>query len=178
MEFNSEETKKYTEYMRKINEYWQDQVDAGSWGRANLSEVLAAFGSLLKKISEDPVLSQKYKEELSEIIEEKKKIAVPREAEILKAEKIFSDEQYYAYEKAVEAYKKANPWGGNRAQVRLREMVEKKGYKIFFSPDELRALFTGEGNFERLNQEYPIIAQDLNELVTAVIQEKKGKDEK
>ena len=175
MEFNSEETKKYTEYMRKINEYWQDQVDAGSWGRADLSEVLSAFESLLKKISEDSVLSQKYKEELSSIIETKKKRAADREKEILEAEKNFSEKQHDAYEKAVEEYKKTNPLGGNRAQVRLREMVEKKGYKIFFSPDELRNLFTGEGKFDELNQKYPIIAQDLKGLISEVV---KGKEEK
>lgn len=179
MEINREETIRYTEYRKKIEEYWQDQVDAGSWGRANLSEVLMAFGSLLKKISEDSVLSQSYKDELSAIIEERKKTAVPREDEILRAEKNVSKEQSDAYDQAVEEYKKANPYGGNHAQVKLREMVENKGYWIFFSPDELRALFTGEGNFEKLNQKYPIIAQDLNGLVTAVIQEKKkAKEEK
>lgn len=176
MEINRGETIKYTEYRKKIEEYWQDQVDAGSWGRANLSEVLAAFESLLRKISEDTVLSQKYKEELSAIIEERKKTAVPREEEILRAEKSFSKEQFDAYAQAVEEYKKANPYGGNHAQVKLREMVEFKGYKIFFSPEELRNLFAGEGEFEQLKQQYPIISEDLDWIIKDLIKEK-NKDE-
>lgn len=178
MEINRAETIRYTEYRKKIEEYWQDQVDAGSWGRANLSEVLGSFEGLLERIGEDIVLSQSYKDELVAIIEDRMKAAVPRENEILEAEKNFSKEQYDAYQQAVEEYEKANPWGGNYAQVHLKQMIEMKGYKIFLSPDELRNVFNGEGNFEQLNQKYPIIAQDLKALITEVIHKKKAKEEK
>lgn len=177
MEINREETNKYIEYMKKIEEYWQDQVDAGSWGRANLREVLASFKSLMEKISEDSVLFQSHKDELSAIIEDRMKAAVPREEEILSAEKKFSKEQIDAYEQAVEEYEQANHYGGNQAQVRLRKMIE-YGYMKFFSPDELRKVFDGEGNFEQLNQKYPIIAQELNGLIKEIIKEKNSKEEK
>ena len=46
---------------------------------------------------------------------------------------------------------------------------------IYLSTDYV---FNGEGNFEQLNQKYPIIAQDLKALITEVIHQKKAKEEK
>lgn len=149
---------KYMTYMSKINEVWHDQIDAGTWGRATLSEVIGTFDEVIERINNDSVLTQEYKDELVSIIEQRKELAADREKEIDRAEENFSEEQIDATNRAVHRYEAAD----REKDYSLYEKLIEEGYYIFFSVEQLDKMFTGEPvDLEETIKNYPIIAQDL-----------------
>lgn len=164
MELNSQETNVYVKYKRKIDEIWQDQVDAGAtFGRADLREVFGAFKSLKEKIEKDPDLSQEYKNELLGIIINKMDLAKDREEEVLKAEESYTIEKNEAFLRAIDRFKKL-PIKEQEKYTILNKKIQ-NGYHIFLTVEELDSVFKGEVSYdklkERISEEYPIISQDL-----------------
>ena len=164
MDLNNQETSSYVKYKRKIEEIWQDQVDAGAtFGRANLKEIFGAFKSLKEKIENDPDLSQEYKNELLEIIINKMSLAKDREEEVLKAEGSYTEEKGEAFLRAVERFKKL-PFEKKEIYTALNRKIE-NGYYIFLTDEELDSVFRDEVNYdklkERMSKDYPIISKDL-----------------
>jgi len=178
MDLNNQGTNVYVKYKNKIDEIWQDQVDAGAtFGRAELSEVFGAFKTLKEKIESDPTLSQEYKNELLGIIIEKMELAKDREEEILKAEESYTPEKDEAFVKAMHRFKKM-PFKEQEKYSVLKQKIE-CGYYIFLTAEELDDMFKDEVSFEglkeRLKKEYPIISNDF-EVAIDKVEEKIGKE--
>ena len=161
MELN---TNLYIKYKSKIDEYWQDQVDAGTWGRANLEEVSRSFANLKERIINDTNLPQDYKDELLGIIREKVEQLKAREKEILKAEDEYTKEKEIARERVSDRFK-GLPYSQQEKYYWLKSILLHKGYDIFLTVEEMDSLFKGEEEYSemknRLRQESPIIAKDF-----------------
>jgi len=163
MELNNKATNKYISYMKKIGEYWQDQVDAGTWGRADADEVLGSFKSLGLKIAADTTLPIKYKKELCKIIMEKSKKVNKREKEIKGAEKAYNAEKNLACRDAIKRYESLSPDDKERFYQLYEKLI--MGYNIFFTPEEFQQMFTEEFDLTELKKKYPIIAEDIEAVM-------------
>ena len=166
---NNEETLLYIKYKNKIEEIWQDQVDAGTWGRASLDEIIGAFNNLINKINLDLILTVEHKSELVSIIENKKNLAPNREKEILEAEESYVDEHEEhtnAFKNAISRYKALSP----KESIQYAKLYKKltMGYNIFFTVEELNNMFNGNKvDPERINNKYPEISKDLKEILNS-----------
>ena len=167
MDINRDETNAYMKYKSKIDEIWQDQINAGGmFGRATLKEVFGAFKGLKERIEVDTDLSQEYKNELLGIIIEKMGLAKDREDEILKAESDWSNEKNNACRGLLARYRKM-PFEEQERYSTLNRKME-SGYNLFFTLEELENMFKPGMNFEemekRLSEMYPIISRDFKEI--------------
>lgn len=169
MDLNNKQTNIYVTYKKRIDEIWQDQVDAGAmFGRASLREVSESFKNLKEKIEIDSELSQNYKNELLEIIINKLSLAKEREEEILKAEQSYNTTKDEAAAKALSRFEKL-PGSERQKYVHLQELLKYNGYHIFVNPDEYDNMFNGEKEYgqlkERLEKEYPVISKDIGKVL-------------